>query len=212
MLAAAVLAERPSPAADVSAMDGYAVREADLAILPVTLPVAGESFAGAGFAGALPKGACIRIFTGAPLPAGSDRVIIQEEVQRDGDRARFERPLSPRRHLRVAGSDFQPGDLLVPAGVRLNAQRLVAAAAANLGAVTVHRRPRLAVLATGDELAEPGASGLRGTQSLRACHSASPPWPRTGAPPSGRDIAAATTFPGSGRWRPGPSKKPTSWW
>lgn len=162
VLAAAVLAERPSPTADVSAMDGYAVREADLAILPVTLPVAGESFAGAGFAGALPAGACLRIFTGAPLPAGADRVIIQEDVQRDGDRARFERPLSPRRHLRVAGSDFQPGDLLVPAGVRLNAQRLVAAAAANLGAVTVHRRPRLAVLATGDELAEPGDPGLHG--------------------------------------------------
>lgn len=162
VLAAAVLAGHPSPVADVSAMDGYAVREADLATLPAVLPVAGESFAGSRFTGALPDGACLRIFTGAPLPAGADRVVIQEEVQRDGDRARFERPLSPRRHLRVAGSDFQPGDLLVPTGVRLNAQRLVAAAAANLGAVTVHRRPRLAVLATGDELAEPGASGLHG--------------------------------------------------
>lgn len=162
VLAAAVLAEHPSPAADVSAMDGYAVREADLATLPATLPVAGESFAGARFSGPLPQGACLRVFTGAPLPAGADRVIIQEEVHRDGDHARFERPLSARRHLRVAGSDFQAGDLLVLAGVRLNAQRLVAAAAANLGAVTVHRRPRLAVLATGDELAEPGSARLHG--------------------------------------------------
>jgi len=161
VLAQPVLADRPSPASCVSAMDGYAVREADLALLPVSLPVAGESFAGAGFVGALPAGACLRIFTGAPLPVGADRVIIQEEVGRDGDQALFAQPLCARRHLRAAGSDFGVGDLLVPAGLRLNAQRMIAAAAANLGVLEVFRRPRVAVLATGDELAAPGSPDLR---------------------------------------------------
>lgn len=161
VLAAPVLASRGSPSSCVSAMDGYAVREDDLAVLPVSLPVVGESFAGAGFADALPAGACLRIFTGAPLPAGADRVIIQEEVRRDGDRALFARPLCARRHLRAAGSDFRVGDLLVPAGCRLNAQQLIAAAAANLGTLEVFRRPKVAILATGDELAAPGSPNLR---------------------------------------------------
>lgn len=157
VLAAPVRADRPSPAADVSAMDGYAVRDADLAVLPASLPVAGSVFAGAPDAGELPERACLRIFTGAPLPAGAERVIIQEEVRRDGDAAHFDQPAPRRRHVRSAGSDFQAGDLLVPAGVRLNAQRLVAAAAANLAVVDVCRRPRVAILATGDELAPPGS-------------------------------------------------------
>jgi molybdopterin molybdotransferase len=161
VLATPVLAGRASPSSCVSAMDGYAVREADLAVLPVSLPVAGESFAGAGFADALPAGACLRIFTGARLPAGADRVIIQEEVQRDGDQALFAHPLCARRHLRAAGSDFRTGDLLVPAGRRLNAQGLIAAAAANLGTLEVFRRPSVAILATGDELAAPGSPGRR---------------------------------------------------
>ncbi len=158
VLASAVHADLPCPAADVSAMDGYAVREADLAVLPAALPVAGEVFAGAPFNNDLPDGACLRIFTGAPLPAGADRVIMQEDVRREGGLAHFDQPLPRRRHVRAAGSDFQAGDLLVPAGVRLNPQRLVAAAAANLAAVDVYRRPRVAILATGDELAAPGAS------------------------------------------------------
>lgn len=160
VLAAAVRATRAAPFTDVSAMDGYAVRESDLADLPTRLPVAGESFAGAGFHGVLPEGACLRIFTGAPLPAGADRVIIQEEVRRDGDLALFDQPLNGRRHLRLAGSDFRPGDLLVPPGRRLNAQRIIAAAAANLGQLDVYRQPTVAILATGDELSAPGAADL----------------------------------------------------
>lgn len=161
VLAADVLAGRASPSSCVSAMDGYAVREADLASLPVSLPVVGESFAGARFEGELPVGGCLRIFTGAPLPQGADRVIIQEEVQRTGDQALFGHPLGSRRHLRIAGSDFKAGDLLVPAGHRLNAQRLIAAAAANLGTLDVFRRPGVAILATGDELAAPGSPDPR---------------------------------------------------
>lgn len=160
VLAAPVLAGRPSPSRDVSAMDGFAVREADLATMPVSLPVVGESFAGAGFTGTLGPGDCLRIFTGAPLPTGADRVIIQEDVRLDGGLATFSQPLNDRRHLRLTGSDFEAGDLLVPAGRRLNAQRMVAAAAANLGELRVYRRPTVAILATGDELAEPGASSL----------------------------------------------------
>jgi molybdopterin molybdotransferase len=160
VLAEPVLADRASPSCDVSAMDGYAVREADLAILPASLPVVGESFAGAGFSGALSPGACLRIFTGAPLPTGADRVIIQEEVRLDDGLATFSQPPGDRRHLRLTGSDFEAGDLLVPAGRRLTAQRIVAAAAANLGKLQVFRRPAVAILATGDELAEPGSSPL----------------------------------------------------
>ncbi len=162
VLAAPVHADRPSPPADVSAMDGYAVRDADLAVLPARLPVAGAVFAGAPVAGDLPACACLRIFTGAPLPTGAERVIIQEGVRREGDVALFDHPIPGRRHVRSAGSDFKAGDLLVPAGVCLNAQRLVAAAAANLATVEVYRRPRVAILATGDELAAPGSNPAGG--------------------------------------------------
>ncbi|MCF8505878.1 MAG: molybdopterin molybdotransferase MoeA [Caulobacter sp.] len=158
VLAAPVLAARASPSCCVSAMDGYAVCEADLAILPVELAVVGESFAGEAFAGDLPRQACVRVFTGARLPAGADRVIMQEDVRREGEIAHFGQPLPVRRHLRLAGSDFGVGDRLVPAGRRLNAQRLVAAAAANLGDLTVYRRPKVAIIATGDELTTPGRS------------------------------------------------------
>jgi len=161
VLATPVLAGRASPSSAVSAMDGYAVRDADLALTPASLPVAGESFAGAGFAGPLPAGGCIRIFTGAPVPNGADRVVIQEEVRREGDLAGFDHAPCGRRHIRPSGSDFQAGDLLVPPGRRLNAQRMVAAAAANLAILDVYRRPTVAILATGDELAAPGTPGLR---------------------------------------------------
>lgn len=154
-LAAPVIARHDAPAVDVSAMDGYAVRSSDLADGGVALPLAGASFAGGGYPGALPAGACVRIFTGAPIPLGADRVVIQEEVEEVGGQARFPLPAG-RRHVRSAGSDFRAGDVLVPAGAELTPHRLVAAAAADCEAVDVWRRPRVAVLATGDELVEPG--------------------------------------------------------
>ena len=161
VLAEPVVAGVSSPPSDVSAMDGYAVREADLAALPTTLTIAGESFAGRGYAGELPPGACVRIFTGAPVPAGADRVIVQEVVERQGDRALFAQPLSPARHIRAAGSDFAVGETLVEAGTLLTPGALIAAAAADLSALQVARRPRLALLSTGDELAEPGQARAR---------------------------------------------------
>jgi molybdopterin molybdotransferase len=140
-------------------MDGYAVRDEDLRTLPVSLPVAGKSFAGGGVPDALLPGTCVRVFTGAAVPPGADRVVIQEDVTATNDSAQFDRTPGTSRHIRAAGSDFVTGDVLVPAGVPLNPQRLVAAAAADLADVAVVRQPRVFVLANGDELRAPGSSG-----------------------------------------------------
>ncbi|MCV0416560.1 MAG: molybdopterin molybdotransferase MoeA [Brevundimonas sp.] len=162
VLAAPVIARLDAPATDTSAMDGYAVREAEFAI-PGRLTVVGESFAGRGFEGAVGPGECVRIFTGAPMPAGADRVIIQEVVRRDGDLALFDHALGGGRHVRVRGSDFRRGDALLPAGRRLDARAMVAAAGADVAEVELWARPRVIVLGTGDELAAPGeASGRAG--------------------------------------------------
>lgn len=157
VLAAAVTARVDSPPADCSAMDGYAVREADL---PGSLRVVGASCAGRGFGQPLEAGCTVRIFTGAPMPHGADRVIIQEEVVREGDRALM--PAVARAiHVRPRGSDFRSGDELLAAGTMLTPRALVAAAAADRAEVEVWRRPRIALLATGDELAAPGEAARR---------------------------------------------------
>ena len=158
VLAAPVVAMIDSPPADSSAMDGYAVRDADL---PGTLRVAGESFAGRGMDGALAPGTCVRIFTGAPVPAGAERVVIQEVVVREGDQARFADPPGKARHIRPRGSDFRTGETLLEAGRRLDPRALVAATGADLAEVEVWRRPSVAILGTGDELAEPGKARAR---------------------------------------------------
>lgn len=147
-----------SPSADVSAMDGYAVREHDLIRIPAALPIAGESFAGRPFVGELPAGCCVRIFTGAAVPSGADRVIVQEVVTSDGRVAKFEQPLSLDRHIRRKGSDFACGDQLLASGTLLTPGALVAAAGADLSELRVARRPRLHLLSTGDELVEPGSA------------------------------------------------------
>lgn len=154
LLAAPVVARVDSPPADVSAMDGYAVREADL---PGRLAVIGESFPG-GEAGAMAAGQCVRIFTGAPVPEGADRVVIQEVVRREGGTAIIDEAPGPARHIRKRGSDFAQGDVLLDAGRLLDARALVAAAGADLASLEVRRRPRLVILGTGDELVEPGTA------------------------------------------------------
>lgn len=156
ILARPAIANLTAPATLVSAMDGYAVRDSDLLQLPATLRIIGKSFAGAGFGGVLPSGACIRIFTGASAPAGTDRVVMQEDVHEKAGAASFTKALSQRRHLRLPGSDFQKGDVIVVAGSNLTPQRLIGVAAANLAEVEVFRQPRVAILCCGDELAEPG--------------------------------------------------------
>jgi molybdopterin molybdotransferase len=161
VLAEPVVARIDSPRSDTSSMDGYAVRESDLTGFPVSLLVAGESFAGSGWNGELAAGECVRIFTGAPVPAGADRIVIQEEVRRDAGTAIIERPPGPDRYIRRRGSDFEAGDELLGAARLLDPRALVAAAAADLAEVQIFRAPRLHILSTGDELAEPGTAAER---------------------------------------------------
>jgi molybdopterin molybdotransferase len=136
-------------------MDGYAIRWADL-----RLPwrVVGESAAGHGWAGTVGPGEAVRIFTGAPLPAGADVIVVQEEVARDGNQARLVGEGPPRigAHIRPAGQDFAAGNGLIATGVRLAAAHLGLAAAGGYRALPVVRRPRVTLIATGDELVLPG--------------------------------------------------------
>lgn len=161
VLAAPVIAQISSPRCDVSAMDGYAVREADLTGLPARLQVVAESFAGCGWTGSIGKRQCVRIFTGAPVPPGADRVVIQEEVRRDGETAVINEDPGKARHVRRRGTDFEHGDELVRTGRLLDKRAIVAAAAADVAQVEVYKRPRISILGTGDELAEPGSAAQR---------------------------------------------------
>ena len=161
VLAAPVIAQIPSPRCDVSAMDGYAVRDADLAGLPARLKVIGESFAGRGWSGSIGAGECVRIFTGAPVPNTADRVVIQENVRRESDYAIIEEQPGKSRHIRERGGDFEQGDELLGIGRMLDKRAIVAAAAADLAQVEVFERPRVSILSTGDELAEPGTATER---------------------------------------------------
>ncbi|HET9429385.1 MAG TPA: molybdopterin molybdotransferase MoeA [Allosphingosinicella sp.] len=158
ILAKAVVAMIDSPPSDCSAMDGYAVRDADL---PGRLRVIGESFAGGGFEGRLQAGTTVRIFTGAPVPDAADRVVVQEVVTREGDQAIIADPPGKANHIRRRGSDFRAGETLLPAGRPLDPRALIAAAGADLPDVEVWRRPRVRILGTGDELAAPGEARHR---------------------------------------------------
>lgn len=141
VLAAPLYARSAAPRVAVSAMDGYAV--IDAATRPgEPLTVVGESRAGAGYPGTLAAGEAVRIFTGAPLPAGADRCIMQEYATRDGETVRFAEGYGPGWHVRATGSDFAAGDLLIAAGTRLNPRAMIAAAAADVASVTVAMRPR----------------------------------------------------------------------
>ena len=153
----AVVAQRTQPARDLSAMDGYALRFADL---PGPLRVIGESAAGAPFAGAVGAGEAVRIFTGAAMPDGADTVLVQEEARRAGDTVTLdgEGPARVGRNVRRRGLDFSAGEVLVEAGERLTAARLAVAATGGVAAVTVARPVRVALAATGDELVEPGGA------------------------------------------------------
>ena len=156
VLAADLTALRTQPPTHVSAMDGYAVRAADVAKVPATLKLIGEVAAGHPFKGAVGAGEAARIFTGGVLPPGSDTIVIQENTSRQGDTVVVTTSASEGRHIRVAGLDFASGAVLLEKGRRLSDRDLALAAAMNHPRVPVHRRPRLAVLATGDELVMPG--------------------------------------------------------
>lgn len=156
VLAQDLSARLTQPPKDVSAMDGYAVRSQDLVNCPVELTLVGSAPAGGHFDGELQAGETVRIFTGGPMPAGTDAVVIQEKVSRANDRITVAEPIGAGRNVRLAGLDFRQGDKLLTAGKRLSVRDLALAAAMNHAWLSVHREPRVAILATGDELAMPG--------------------------------------------------------
>ncbi len=174
VLAEDVGARCTQPPLAVSAMDGYAVRAADVAAAPVSLRVIGEAAAGGGFAGVVGAGEAVRIFTGGPLPAGADTIVIQEHTRQEharqehtrqehtqrtgaaGETVVVETPGAAGRHIRSAGLDFREGETLLRAGRRLTARDVALAAGMNVPWLAVRRRPRVACVATGDELVRPG--------------------------------------------------------
>ena len=154
VLAHPVIATRDQPPFAASAMDGYAVRSADT---PGRLTVIGESAAGHGFAGRCEAGTAIRISTGAALPDGADGIVIQEDVRRDGDRIEVPQ-VEPGHFVRRRGVDFTAGTRLLEEGRVLDAIAISLGAASGAAALPVARRPRVAILSSGDELAAPGAA------------------------------------------------------
>lgn len=156
VLAEDLSATLTQPPFDSSAMDGYAVRVADVRALPATLALVGTSAAGARFDGILEPGQAVRIFTGAPVPDGADTVVIQEDTEALGDSVLI-KEVEAGRHIRPRGQDFMEGDVLLTAGTRLGARALILAAAMNHAELPVRRKPRVAILSTGDEIVPPGS-------------------------------------------------------
>jgi molybdopterin molybdotransferase len=155
-LAEDVFARLSQPPFAASAMDGYAVRFDDVRTTGARLIVIGEAAAGARFAGSLGAREAVRIFTGAPMPEGADHVLIQEEARRVGDEATVVEAQSRAGNVRAAGVDFTAGDRLAEKGQLLTGPVLALMAAGNVDRVPVVRRPRVAIISNGDELAPPG--------------------------------------------------------
>jgi molybdopterin molybdotransferase len=156
VLAEDLAALRSQPPAAVSAMDGYAVRAADVAGGHAELKLIGEVAAGRPFAGGVGSGQAARIFTGGVLPPGADAVVVQEETERRGDVVVIAGTAQPGKHVRRAALDFARGDVLLRQGRRFSARDIALAAAMNHAEIPVRRRPKVAILATGDELVPPG--------------------------------------------------------
>ena len=156
VLAGDVAARLTQPPVVVSSMDGYAVHAADVENVPVTLTQVGMSQAGQGFDERVETRQCSRIFTGAPLPEGTDTVIIQEVTNTEGDQITIRERATVGANIRPAGLDFWEGDVLLKVGKRLTARDLGLAASMNVPWLMVRRRPKIAILATGDELVMPG--------------------------------------------------------
>ena len=168
VLARPLVATHNQPPFDSSAMDGYAVRAAEV-VPGRPLKLAGTSQAGARFVGMMEHGQCVRIFTGAPMPIGADAVIMQEEATAAGNHVSFQKTPRPGQSIRKQGHDFQRGQELLPAGVAMTPAMLNLAASANQPKLTVTRRPKIAILATGDELVPPGT--LPGPDQIVASNS-----------------------------------------
>jgi molybdopterin molybdotransferase len=156
VLAEDVLARRTQPPFNASAMDGYAVRAADVATVPARLRIVGAAPAGGAYERTLQSAEAVRIFTGAPVPSGADCIVIQEDADRDGDIVTVREGAPVGRYVRPAGLDFRAGEIGLEKGRVLTARDVGLAGAMNRPWLMVHRRPRVAILATGDEIVMPG--------------------------------------------------------
>ncbi len=156
VLAEDAVARLTQPPADLSAMDGYAIRFADVPAVPTILRVVGQAPAGGAYAGTLQPGEAVRIFTGGPVPAGADTIVIQENTQLNNDLVTVVELPQESRHIRRAGLDFKARESRVPAGTVLTPRHISLMAGMNLPQVKVHRRPRIGLLATGNELVKLG--------------------------------------------------------
>ncbi len=155
VLATSIAALRTQPGFNASAMDGYAVRAGD-AGKGAALELIGESAAGHGYAGRIGENQAVRIFTGAPVPDGADAVVIQENTRRDGNRVIIETAARPAQNIRGRGLDFAEGAEAMTAGIVIGPRDIALAASMNHPRLPVRRRPKVAILATGDELVLPG--------------------------------------------------------
>jgi molybdopterin molybdotransferase len=162
VLAQDLTALRTQPPAAVSAMDGYAVRAGDVAKAPIALNVIGEIAAGHPFTGQVAAGQAARIFTGGVMPNGSDTVVIQEQTSREGDVVTIQKPAPKGANVRGQGIDFSQGEVLLRRGRRLSDRDVMLTAAMNHARISVYRRPKVAVLGTGDELVPPGGAPKTG--------------------------------------------------
>lgn len=155
-----VRARRTQPPVAMSAMDGYAVRAEDVATVPATLTRVGDAPAGGSYKGTVTAGEAVRIFTGGPVPDGADTIVIQEDVdaesETDGARITVREGAPAGKFIRPAGLDFKSGDVGIEAGRAMTARDVGLAAAMNVPWVMVRRRPKVAILATGDEIVRPG--------------------------------------------------------
>jgi molybdopterin molybdotransferase len=156
ILAKSLAAKRNQPPFDASAMDGYAVRTQDLALVPAKLKLIGTSAAGHAFKGKIRAGEAIRIFTGAPVPATADAVVIQENTETADKSVTALQTVRVGQNIRPNGLDFKKGEILLPAAIQLNARDIGLAAAMNHNTISVRKKPVVAVIATGDELVLPG--------------------------------------------------------
>jgi len=158
VLAEDLAARRTQPPMDVSAMDGYAVKHLDIQSAPSLLKVVGEAPAGGHYDKPVQSGEAVRIFTGGPVPEGADCIIIQENTERDGDQVKVLQSEPKGRFIRPAGLDFSTGEILLQKGRLLTARDVALAAAMNRPWIMVHKKPKIAILATGNEVVMPGDS------------------------------------------------------
>ncbi|MDO3442038.1 gephyrin-like molybdotransferase Glp [Agrobacterium sp. V1] len=159
VLLADLAARLTQPPFDASAMDGYALRSVDASEIGSVLTVIGQAAAGHAFTGTLGEGEAVRIFTGAPVPEGADTILIQEDAEvLEGGKIRTTFEVTSGRHIRPRGQDFAQGETVLQAGRELGFTDLTLAAAMNHATLPVYRRPRIAILATGDELLPPGST------------------------------------------------------